>query len=116
MEALTLYKRLPALLKDNPHNEVPIKVWLYPLHLLNATAAQVEREISTGVALAIEDVMERLGEAERTHRDLSGNSLVDSFGDIKERLSTFRSSFSVYKAMLLEALGRDLPAVRGGKL
>ncbi|KAK2917107.1 hypothetical protein Q8A67_001481 [Cirrhinus molitorella] len=50
MEALNVYKQLPALLKDNPQNEVPIKVWL------------------------------------------------------------------IYKAMLLEAVGRVLPAVRGGKL
>ncbi|KAL1279266.1 hypothetical protein QQF64_025939 [Cirrhinus molitorella] len=59
MEALDVYKQLPDLLKDNPQNEVPIKVWLYPLHLLNATAARVEREISTNVTVATEDIMER---------------------------------------------------------
>ncbi|RXN07736.1 neoverrucotoxin subunit alpha-like protein [Labeo rohita] len=114
-EALNVYKQLPALLKDNPQNEVPIKVWLHPLHLLNATAARVEREISTSVAFAIEDIMEKLGEAERTYKDLSGNTLVNSFRDIKERLCSFRSSFSIYKAMLLEAVSRVLPAVRGGE-
>ncbi|KAL0199436.1 hypothetical protein M9458_007976, partial [Cirrhinus mrigala] len=115
MEALNVYKQLPALLKDNPQNEVPIKVWLYPLHLLNATAARVEREISPSVAFAIEDIMERLGEAEATYKDLSGHTLVNSFRDVKERLQSFRSSFNIYKAMLLEAVGRVLPAVRGGE-
>ncbi|RXN12983.1 neoverrucotoxin subunit alpha-like protein [Labeo rohita] len=115
MEALNVYKQLPALLKDNPQNEVPIKVWLYPLHLLNATAARVEREISTSVAFAIEDIMEKLGEAERTYKDLSENTLVKSFSDIKERLHSFHSSFSMYKKMLLKAVGRVLPAVRGGE-
>ncbi|XP_050957121.1 neoverrucotoxin subunit beta-like [Labeo rohita] len=115
MEALNVYKQLPALLKDNPQNEVPIKVWLYPLHLLNATAARVEREISPSVAFAIKDIMEKLGEAETTYNDLSGNMLVNSFKDIKERLQSFHSSFSIYKKMLLEAVRRVLPAVRGGE-
>ncbi|XP_073697352.1 verrucotoxin subunit beta-like [Garra rufa] len=117
MEALNVYKQLPALLKDNPQsNEVPIKVWLHPLHLLNATAARVEREISTSVAFAVKDIMERLGEAERTYKDLSENTLVNSFSDIQERLRFFISSFRIYKAMLLKAVGSVLPAVRGGTL
>ncbi|KAI2647252.1 Cytolytic toxin-alpha [Labeo rohita] len=103
MEALNVYKQLPALLKDKPQNEVPIKVWIYPLHLLNATAGRVERKISTSVAFAIEDIMERLGEAERTYKDLSGNMMVNSFRDIKERLRSFRSSFNISKAMLMDA-------------
>ncbi|XP_073691413.1 cytolytic toxin-alpha-like isoform X2 [Garra rufa] len=115
-EALNVYKRLPALLKDNPQDEVPIKVWLHPLHLLNATAARVEREISTSVAFAVEDIMERLAEAERTHKDLSGNKLVNSFRSVDERLCSFHSSFRIYKAMLLKAVARVLPAVRGGTL
>ncbi len=113
MKALDLFKQLPALLKD-PQNEVPIKVWLYPLHLLNATAARVEREISIRVAFEAESVIEELGEAERTYNDLLGNALVNSFRDIKERLRSFQKSFRIYKAMFLEAVGRVLPAVRGG--
>lgn len=113
MKALDLFKQLPALLK-NPQNEVPIKVWLYPLHLLNATAARVEREISTSVAFETESVIEELGEAERTYNDLLRNALVNSFRDIKERLRSFQKSFSIYKTIFLKAVGRVLPAVRGG--
>ncbi|KTG01158.1 hypothetical protein cypCar_00035112 [Cyprinus carpio] len=115
MEALDLYKQLPALLK-NPQNEVPIKVWLYPLHLLNAKTAWVQREISASVAFETECIIEELGKAERTYNDLSGNALVNSFSDIKERLQLFQKSFSIYKTMFLEALGRVLPAVRGGEV
>ncbi|XP_051745224.1 neoverrucotoxin subunit beta-like [Ctenopharyngodon idella] len=114
MEALSLYKQLPTLLK-NPQNEVPVKVWLYPLHLLNSKAAQVEREISKSVALKTEAIIEELGEAERTYNELSRNTLVNSFKDIKERLRSFQNSFSIYKAMLLKAVRRVLPAIRGGE-
>ncbi|XP_016380342.1 neoverrucotoxin subunit alpha-like [Sinocyclocheilus rhinocerous] len=115
MEALNLYKQLPTLLK-NPQNEVPIKVWLHPLQLLNATAARVEREISASVEFSMEAIIEELGEAERTFNDLSRNTLVNSFSDIKERLRSFQDSFSIYKAMLLKAVGRVLPAFRGGEM
>ncbi|XP_067237067.1 neoverrucotoxin subunit alpha-like [Chanodichthys erythropterus] len=115
MEALSLYKMLPTLLK-NPQNQVPVKVWLYPLHLLNSKAAQVEREISTSVALETEAIIEELGEAERTYNELSRNTLVNSFKDIKARLRSFQNSFSTYKSMLLKAIGRVLPAIRGGEM
>ncbi|KAL0199442.1 hypothetical protein M9458_007982 [Cirrhinus mrigala] len=115
MEALNVYKQLPALLKGQSTECSPNKS-------LALSASSSECNSSSGGernrhkrAFAIEDIMERLGEAERTYKDLSGNTLVNSFSDIKERLRSFRSSFSNYKAKLLEAVGRVLPTVRGGE-
>uniref|UniRef100_A0A673H0J8 Verrucotoxin subunit beta-like n=2 Tax=Sinocyclocheilus rhinocerous TaxID=307959 RepID=A0A673H0J8_9TELE len=115
IEALQTYKQLPALLK-NPQNEVPIKVWLYPLHLLDSKAAQLEREITTSLISDTEHIIEELGEAERTCNDLFKNTLVSDFSDIKARLQLFQSLFSKYKTMLMEAVGRVLPAIRGGEM
>ncbi|KAK2915787.1 hypothetical protein Q8A67_000161 [Cirrhinus molitorella] len=113
-EALEVYKRLPTLLKENPQNAVPIKVWLYPLSLLDTNAAQLERQISTRLISNIEDMMERLGEVQRTCNDLSRKTEVNVFSDIKERLHSFQDSFSIYKMVLQKALARVLPAIRGG--
>ncbi|XP_067237051.1 cytolytic toxin-alpha-like [Chanodichthys erythropterus] len=115
MEALETYKTLPTLLKKNPQNVVPIKVWLYPLHLLNSKAAQLQREITTSLISDTEHIVEELGEAERTCNDLFKNTLANAFSDIKERLQLFQDSFSTYKSMLMEAVGRVLPAIRGGE-
>ncbi|XP_026108830.1 stonustoxin subunit alpha-like [Carassius auratus] len=115
MEALQTYKQLPALLKD-PQNAVPIKVWLYPLHLLNATAARVEREISTSLISDTESIIEELEEAERTYNDLFKHTLVTAFSDIKERLQLFQRLFSTYRRKLMDEVGRVLPAIRGGKM
>ncbi|MCJ8736337.1 hypothetical protein PDJAM_G00258630 [Pangasius djambal] len=112
-EALEVYKKLPTILKENPEKVVPIKVWLYPLHLLNDKAAQLEREISAS-AVSIEVIMEELEEVERTCNDLSRKTLVNIFSDITQRLRLFQSSFNIYKAMLLKVVGRVLPAIRGG--
>ncbi len=114
LEALAVYKKLPKQLKENPENAVPIKVWLYPLSLLDTKAAQLEREISTCLISSTEDMMERLGEVERTCNDLSRRTEVNVFSDIKERLRSFQDSFSIYKMVLQKALARVLPAIRGG--
>ncbi|XP_073683617.1 neoverrucotoxin subunit alpha-like [Garra rufa] len=114
MEALNVYKRLPTLLKENPQNAVPVKVWLYPLHLLDTKAARLEREISTNLISNTEDVMEELEEVERRYNDLSRITIVNAFGDIEERLHSFQESFSIYKTVLQKAVARVLPAIRGG--
>ncbi|XP_067259783.1 cytolytic toxin-alpha-like isoform X2 [Chanodichthys erythropterus] len=113
MDALDLYKQLPTLLKENPQNAVPVKVWLYPLHLLNTKAAQLVREISTSLVSKTEDIMKVLVEAERTSNDLLKNTLVNVFSDLKERLLSFQDSFRTYKTVLQKAVSRVLPAIRG---
>ncbi len=89
-----MYKNLPKQLKTNPQNAVPIKVWLYPLTLLDSKAAWLEREISTSLISNIEYMMEELGEVERTCNDLSRSTEVNVFSDLKERLHSFHNSFS----------------------
>ncbi|XP_016330044.1 neoverrucotoxin subunit beta-like [Sinocyclocheilus anshuiensis] len=114
IEALEVYKKLPSLLRENPQNAVPIKVWLYPLSLLDSKAAQLVREISTQLISNTEDIIEKLGEVERRCKDLSRRKMVHFFSDIKERLDSFQGSFSIYKMVLQKALARVLPAIRGG--
>ncbi len=114
MEALEVYKILPTLLKENPLNAVPIKVWLHPLSSLDTKAARLERELSTRFISNIENIMEGLGEVARTCNDLSRRAEVKVFSDIKERLCSFQDSFNIYKMVLQKALARVLPAIRGG--
>uniref|UniRef100_A0A9J7YKK1 Fibronectin type-III domain-containing protein n=1 Tax=Cyprinus carpio carpio TaxID=630221 RepID=A0A9J7YKK1_CYPCA len=114
IEALEVYKKLPSLLRENPQNAVPIKVWLYPLSLLNSKAARLVREISTQLISNTEDIIEELGEVERRCKDLSRRPMVIFFSDIKERLDSFQGSFRIYKMVLQKALARVLPAIRGG--
>ncbi|XP_048023828.1 stonustoxin subunit beta-like isoform X2 [Megalobrama amblycephala] len=115
MEALDVYKKLPVHLKENPDNAVPIKVSLYPLCLLNSKAAQLVREITTLLVSSTEDIIEGLLEAERTCNDLSRKPLVNVFKDIKERLSSFQDCLNIYKTVLLKAVAKVLPAIRGGE-
>ncbi|XP_051755771.1 stonustoxin subunit alpha-like [Ctenopharyngodon idella] len=116
MEALEVYKKLPTILKENPQNAVPIKVWLYPLSLLDTKAAQLEREITTRLVSNTEDIIEGLLEAERTCNDLSNKTLVNVFKDIKERLSSFQDCLNIYKMVFMKAVAKVLPAIRGGEM
>ncbi|XP_067282124.1 cytolytic toxin-alpha-like [Pseudorasbora parva] len=115
MEALEVFKKLPNILKENPQNAVPIKVWLYPLSLLDPKAAQLEREITTRLVSNTEDIIEKLGDVERTYNDLSRKTMVNVFSDIKERLYLFKNSFNIYQTVLMKAVSRVLPAIRGGE-
>ncbi|KAK9976805.1 hypothetical protein ABG768_022006, partial [Culter alburnus] len=114
-EALEVYKTLPTILKENPQNAVPIKVWLYPLSLLDTKAAQLVREITTHLVSNTEDIIEGLLEVERTCNDLSKNPLVNVFRDVNERLSLFQGSLKNYKMVFLKAVVKVLPAIRGGQ-
>ncbi|XP_067283478.1 stonustoxin subunit alpha-like isoform X2 [Pseudorasbora parva] len=117
MEAVDVYKKLPSHLKENPQNAVPIRVWLYPLSLLDPNAARLERGITTHLVSKTEAIIEDLGEVERTCNDLSNRTkqMLNAFNDIKERLHLFQSSFSIYQMMLMQAVARVLPAIRGGE-
>ncbi|XP_067282044.1 cytolytic toxin-alpha-like isoform X2 [Pseudorasbora parva] len=116
IEALEVYKKLPIQLKENPQNAVPIKVWLYPLSLLDSKAAQMEREISTSLVSNTEDIIEELSEAERICNDLSRKTLANDFRDVKERLQSFQKSLNIYKTMFLKAVRSALPAIRGAEI
>uniref|UniRef100_A0A8C1VEB9 Fibronectin type-III domain-containing protein n=1 Tax=Cyprinus carpio TaxID=7962 RepID=A0A8C1VEB9_CYPCA len=114
MEALEVYKKLPTLLGEDSQNAVAIKVWLYPLSLLDTAAAQLVREISTCLISNTEHMIEELGEVERKCNDLSRKPVANIFSDIKERLRLFQNSISIYRLILQKALARVLPAIRGG--
>lgn len=70
MESIEIYKKLRILLKENPQNMVPIKVWLHPLHLLENKAARLDRKMTTSLISDADHIIKELGEAERTHNDL----------------------------------------------
>ncbi|XP_056090351.1 neoverrucotoxin subunit beta-like [Rhinichthys klamathensis goyatoka] len=116
LEALEVYKKLPSILKEKPDNAVPIKVWLYPLFLLDKKASQLMREITTHLVSNTQDIIEGLGEVQRTCNDLSRQTLVNVFNDIKERLHSFQGSLNIYKMVLLKAVAKVLPAIRGGEM
>ncbi|KAL7845575.1 hypothetical protein AOLI_G00237670 [Acnodon oligacanthus] len=116
MEALQLYKKLPSLLRQRENDAVPVKVWLYPLALLNKKAAKLEREIGATLISKVEIVLEELGDAERNCNDLVKDRTVSDFQDLRERLQRFQQSFGEYKVLFQKAVCRLLPAIRSGEV
>ncbi|XP_036448409.1 stonustoxin subunit beta-like isoform X2 [Colossoma macropomum] len=114
-EALTVYATLPSLLNDKENFGVPVKVWLYPLVLLDQKAAALMREISTSLVSKTERIVEQFGEVERRCNDLVGSRTVQDFPVLKTRLQTFQDYYSDYKVVFQKALCRVLPDIRGGE-
>ncbi|KAL6481729.1 hypothetical protein MHYP_G00098090 [Metynnis hypsauchen] len=112
IEALQTYKDLPNMLRES--GAVPVRVWLYPLKLLNNKAAKLVREISESLVSKTETLLEELGEVEKRCNNLVRNRSVDDFLDVKGRLQMFQDLFSAHKIAFQKALFKVLPAIRGG--
>ncbi|XP_053333631.1 stonustoxin subunit alpha-like [Clarias gariepinus] len=113
-EALEVYKTLPTLLEKQNYDGVPLRVWLYPLSLLNDNAAKLVREIEYDLVNETEKMLEELDEAERRCKDLYKNQTVDNFPAVKDRLAKFQQLHSNYKIVFQKNLSRVLPAIRSG--
>ncbi|KAK1155442.1 stonustoxin subunit beta-like [Acipenser oxyrinchus oxyrinchus] len=114
LEAINVYKTLPELLGEKGEKAVPVRVWLYPLIKLDSKAAQLVREISVGLVSHVEAVLELLRKVNMRVNDLIGDSLLDRFVDLKDKLVEFQDKFQQYKAVFEKAVSRVLPAIRGG--
>ncbi|MGH0151307.1 UNVERIFIED_CONTAM: hypothetical protein FKN15_034086 [Acipenser sinensis] len=115
LEAINVYKMLPELLGEKGEKAVPVRVWLYPLIKLDSKAAQLVREISVGLVSQFEAVLELLRKVNMRVNDLIGDSLLDRFVDLKDKLVEFQDKFQQYKAVFEKAVSRVLPAIRGGR-
>lgn len=110
-----MYKTLLSLLREREENDaVPMKVWLYPLALLDNKAAILEREIHKLLISKIE-VLEELGNAENLCNDLITNTNVNDFQEVRLRLKTFQDMLVDYNAVFLKAMRKLILAVWCGK-
>ncbi|XP_058235785.1 cytolytic toxin-alpha-like isoform X2 [Hemibagrus wyckioides] len=114
-EALDVYKKVPALMKQQQDKGVPLTVWLYPLNLLDSKAAELVREICLNMVCETESLLEDLDEMERICKDLMKRQITDEFPDLKNRLLKFHALHKNYKCSFKNALFRVLPAIRGGR-
>ncbi|KAF4075337.1 hypothetical protein AMELA_G00233270 [Ameiurus melas] len=113
-ESLEVYKKLPMQMKQQQNKGVPLKVWLYPLTLLDSKAANLVKEISTELVDKTEHLLEELGEEERRCNDLIKNQMTNDFPDLKDRLLKFQALQKNYTRSFQKALSRLLPCIRGG--
>ncbi|XP_058236791.1 verrucotoxin subunit beta-like [Hemibagrus wyckioides] len=111
-EVLEVYKKVPALMKQQQDNGVPLTVWLYPLNLLDDKAAKLEREINLSLVYQIESLLEELSEIERKCNDLINRPITDDFPDVKNRLLKFQALHRNYTSSFQKSLCRVLPAIR----
>ncbi|KAI5629135.1 verrucotoxin subunit beta-like, partial [Silurus asotus] len=113
-DAIDVYKKLPNLMEQQQNEGVPLTVWLYPLTLLDKTAAKLVREISMSLVGKAEKVLEEIEEVERRCHDLITNQMTHHFPDVKARLVKFQHFLKDYKLTLQNKLADVLPDIRGG--
>ncbi|XP_066563569.1 cytolytic toxin-beta-like [Amia ocellicauda] len=102
-EAIQVYSKLPNMLGPDKEHAVPIKVWLYPLKLLNNLAAKLVHDISVELVYHSQGVLEQLGNYEMQCND----EVSAKFHVIKRKARHFKElTFQKDLAMVL-------PQIRG---
>uniref|UniRef100_A0A4W4FU37 SNTX thioredoxin-like domain-containing protein n=1 Tax=Electrophorus electricus TaxID=8005 RepID=A0A4W4FU37_ELEEL len=112
-DVVTLYKELPSLMTDD--DAVPVRVWLYPLMLLDDRAAKLEREISASLVSKVGHLLEELVDIQRRCNDLITIRSRNDFRDVKQRLQKFKHLPHYYMLEFQTALQKALRAIRGGE-
>ncbi|XP_039905255.1 uncharacterized protein LOC120744769 isoform X5 [Simochromis diagramma] len=110
-DAIKVYQSLPGLLGEEA---VPVKVWLLPLTVLDSSAAQLVREISTGLVQEAQTVLEDFSELEMRSNDVLGTSTAQQFPQIFKKIKSFKEMCSEFKLDFQQTLGKKLPSIRGG--
>uniref|UniRef100_A0A8C4TAZ0 Fibronectin type-III domain-containing protein n=1 Tax=Erpetoichthys calabaricus TaxID=27687 RepID=A0A8C4TAZ0_ERPCA len=114
LTALDVYKKLPTFLGEDGEHAVPITMWLYPLSLLDSSAARLVHEISTDLVTQVECLLDFLSESELMCDNLLSNSTVKSFSSLEKKISKFKTSIGRYKQNFQRKLGEILPSIRAG--
>ncbi|XP_078087792.1 uncharacterized protein LOC144505540 [Mustelus asterias] len=112
-DAFRVYTTLPKLLGENGENAVPLRVWLYPLKMLDSKAAQLVREISIGLVNRSQLLLDQLHDTEIRCNDLIKSTAAKEFPELETKIQAFKAMCMEYKIVFQKALGTILPSIRG---
>ncbi|XP_018530450.1 uncharacterized protein LOC108882444 [Lates calcarifer] len=113
-DAVQVYQSLPTLLGANGENAVPMKVWLLPLTVLDSSAAQLVRQISTRLVQEAQSVLEDFSELEMRCNDAMRTTTAQQFPQIGNKLKRFKEMCSEFRLEFQQNLAKKLPSIRGG--
>ncbi|KAM4689141.1 uncharacterized protein O3C94_007289 [Discoglossus pictus] len=114
-DAINTYSTLPKLLGEDGDKAVAVKVWLYPLAMLDSKAAKIAQEITINVLSDIQTAMEQLLDIDMTCNDLLKNPVAKEFLEMKDKIQQFRHLCTQCRLTFQRQLARALPSIRGGK-
>ncbi|KAM4689095.1 uncharacterized protein O3C94_007236 [Discoglossus pictus] len=113
-DAIGIYSTLPTLLGDDGDKAVAVKVWLYPLSLLDSRAAKIAQDITLNVLSDIQTAMEELLDIDVVCSDMIKNPVAKVFPELKEKIKDFRKLCIQYKQTFQRELAKTLPSIRSG--
>ncbi|XP_008285366.1 verrucotoxin subunit beta-like isoform X1 [Stegastes partitus] len=111
-EAVKAYAGLPTLVRQN---SVPLTVWLMPLKILEPKAPELINDISAGLLIKIEDVLDDLKRMETRCNDSLTDQVVEDFPQLRDGLTRFQKLCKYYSTELQKKVAKKLPSIREGK-
>lgn len=114
-EAMRLYRELPLLLGPDGERAVAKEIYLYPLHLLDDSAAKLIHQISNKSTNDFVELIETLHQLQIRANDLKNNlSSENLLKKVQQQLSTFCSHISRFENDIIGELSDILPQIRSG--
>ncbi|KAJ1194711.1 hypothetical protein NDU88_003997 [Pleurodeles waltl] len=111
-EAINIYKKLLGLKEEDA---VPVKVWLYPLSLLECRAPRLVHSISKRLIDDVQLAMEELNDVNMQCNDLLNQMAAVRFPDIKSKIQQFQTLCKQYRQTFQKDMVRVLQSIRKGK-
>nr|XP_014352501.1 PREDICTED: stonustoxin subunit alpha-like [Latimeria chalumnae] len=112
-DAIKIYTNLPKMIGENGEHSAPIRVWLYPLNLLDNKAAKLVRNISIGLVDCSQAVLEDLDDFDRQCNDLINHKTANQFPETGQKIKQFKSMYQRYKFFFQSKLAQLLPLTHG---
>uniref|UniRef100_H3A2U7 Fibronectin type-III domain-containing protein n=1 Tax=Latimeria chalumnae TaxID=7897 RepID=H3A2U7_LATCH len=112
-DAIKIHTNLPKLIGENGEHSVPVRVWLYPLNLLDCKAAKLVRSISIGSVCQSQAVLEELDSFDRQCNDLIKHNTANQFPEIGKNIKQFKDMCLQYKLVFQSKLAQLLPLIHG---
>ncbi|CAG0884210.1 unnamed protein product, partial [Darwinula stevensoni] len=109
-EALRVIEDLPTLSRKM---SVPKRVYLFPLHKVDDRATRFIREVSVGIVLEVEEVLEFLHAVKVLADDLAKSNVCHHFSGVRTQLDIFRPLVDGYKEKFQQRIMPILKVVRG---
>uniref|UniRef100_A0A6J0U538 Fibronectin type-III domain-containing protein n=1 Tax=Pogona vitticeps TaxID=103695 RepID=A0A6J0U538_9SAUR len=113
-DAMRVYATLPKMMGTDGEKAVPVRVWLYPLTMLDSKAAKMVREISTALIFDAQKVLEQLNDINMRCNDLEKDPITDTFPEIKGKIRGFKDLCKQHRQTFQKQLATILPSIRGG--
>ena len=114
-EAVSSYDELSTMLGKHEESAVPLKIWLYPLALLDPRAVKFIKEIDISLVNFLHNMFQYLRECEACCEIITMNPVCKDLLIFAKKLEMFQKLLQEFKRTFKYKVSQLLPKIRDGR-